>query len=315
RRKQLCSLLSLIGQTGQPITSDVGDNVTLKCFYEDSFTKTLYWYKQVIGQKPKLMSSFYLFGQKASFTDEFRNSTRFQLVTENLQHHLTISDLRVADSATYYCLASNFFEYQFHDGTTVSVRGSGFNVPTSVHQLASGTIQSEDSMMLNCTVHTPTCDEEHAVYWFRNSGESLPGVIFTSAVRRNNKCDRKTNSCFFNLSLKNMNKSQTGTYYCGVASCQSIVFGAFTKIREFKMITLLLLLVHCEGRLDTMSLSVQGHTRIKRSSRKSSAERRVPFSHALILTRRKSIEKSSFKLILYLYILSCSQYSSKISFK
>uniref|UniRef100_A0A3B5KCL2 Ig-like domain-containing protein n=1 Tax=Takifugu rubripes TaxID=31033 RepID=A0A3B5KCL2_TAKRU len=201
-----------IRQDADFLSADVGDNVTLKCFYEDSFTTTLYWYKQVIGQKPKLMSSFYLFGQKASFTDEFRNSTRFQLVTENLQHHLTISDLRVADSATYYCLA--------------------------MHQLAS--------------VYTPTCDEEHAVYWFRNSGESLPGVIFTSAVRRNNKCDRKTNSCFFNLSLKNMNESQTGTYYCGVASCQSIVFGAVTKIREFKMITLLLLLVHCEGRLDTM---------------------------------------------------------------
>lgn len=214
-------------------SADVGDSVTLKCFYKDSFTTTLYWYKQVIGQKPKLMSSYYLFGQKASFMDEFRNSTRFQLVTENLQHHLTISDLRVADSATYYCIASNFFEYQFHDGTTVSVRGSGFNVPTSVHQLASGTIQSEDSMMLNCTVHTPTCDEEHAVYWFRNSGESLPGVIFTSGDRRNKKCERKTNSCFFNLSLKNKNESQTGTYYCGVASCQRIVFGAVTKV-EFE---------------------------------------------------------------------------------
>ncbi|TWW63274.1 hypothetical protein D4764_03G0002820 [Takifugu flavidus] len=30
-----------------------------------------------------------------------------------------------------------------------------------------------------------------------------------------------------------MNKSQTGTYYCGVASCQSIVFGAVTKV-EFE---------------------------------------------------------------------------------
>lgn len=219
-----------IRQDADFLSADVGDNVTLKCFYEDSFTTSLYWYKQVIGQKPKLMSSMYLFGQKAYFVDEFRNSTRFQVVTENLQHHLTISDLRVADSATYYCMASNFFEYQFYDSTTVSVKGSGFNVPT---QFMSSSNQSEDSMMLNCTVHTPTCNEEHAVYWFRNSGEYLPGVIFTSGVRRKNKCDRKTNSCFFNLSLKNMNESQTGTYYCGVASCQSIVFGAVSEV-EFE---------------------------------------------------------------------------------
>ncbi|XP_029695499.1 uncharacterized protein isoform X1 [Takifugu rubripes] len=219
-----------IRQDANFLSADVGDNVTLKCFYEDSFTTTLYWYKQVIGQKPKLMSSFYLFGQKASFTDEFRNSTRFQLVTENLQHHLTISDLRVADSATYYCLASNFFEYQFHNGTTVSVRGSGFNVPTSVHQSASQSIQAGGSVMLNCTVHTGwTCDGDHTVYWFRNSGPSQLGLMY-SHTGGNKQCERKTNTCFYNFSMKNLKTSQTGTYYCAVAACGHILFGNGTKL-------------------------------------------------------------------------------------
>lgn len=178
------------------------------------------------------MSSFYLFGQEASFINEFRNSTRFKLATENLQHHLTISDLHFADSATYYCIGSNFFEYQFHNGTTVSVKGSGLNVPASIHQSVYGTIQSEDSMMLNCTLHAGTCDKEHVVYWFRNSGESLPGLIHTCGGR-SNKCDNKTNTCFYNLSVKNQNDSQSAIYYCAVASCGSILFGAGTKL-EFE---------------------------------------------------------------------------------
>lgn len=204
--------------------------MTLQCFYEDSFTTILYWYKQVIGQKPKPMSSFYLFGQEASFINEFRNSTRFTLATENFQHHLTISDLHVADSATYYCIGSNFFEYEFHNGITVSVKGSGLNVPASIHQSVYGAIRSEDLMVLNCTLHAGTCDKEHVVYWFRNS-ESLPGLIYTHGGR-SNKCDKKTNTCFYNLSIKNHN-SQSEIYYCALTSCGSILFRAGTKL-EFE---------------------------------------------------------------------------------
>ncbi|KAJ4949061.1 hypothetical protein JOQ06_020579 [Pogonophryne albipinna] len=67
-------------------------------------------------------------------------------------------------------------------GTTISVTGSGLNIPASVHQSASEIIQSGDSVTLNCTVHTGSCDGEHSVYWFKNSEDS-PGLLYTRGGR------------------------------------------------------------------------------------------------------------------------------------
>ncbi|TWW63266.1 hypothetical protein D4764_03G0002740 [Takifugu flavidus] len=40
----------------------------------------------------------------------------------------------------------------------------------------------------------------------------------------NKQCERKTNTCFYSFSIKNLNTSQTGTYYCAVAACGHILF-------------------------------------------------------------------------------------------
>ncbi|TWW63282.1 hypothetical protein D4764_03G0002900 [Takifugu flavidus] len=51
-----------------------------------------------------------------------------------------------------------------------------------------------------------------------------------SHTGRNKQCERKTNTCFYSFSLKNLNTSQTGTYYCAVAACGHILFGTGTKL-------------------------------------------------------------------------------------
>lgn len=214
------------------LSADVGDTVTLPCPYRDGRATVLSWYKQATGKKLKLMSNFFLYGEEAFFFGEFRNGTRFQLATKNLQHRLTISDVRVSDSATYYCVGSNFFEYEFRDGTTVSVKGSGLNVPTSVRRAASGAywhVHSGDSPVLNCTVHTEISDEEHGVYSFRTCRESPPGLIYTTRNTNNNN----TKTCFYDLPIQNLNGSQTGADYCAVAACGHILFGDGTKL-EFE---------------------------------------------------------------------------------
>ncbi|CAF91357.1 unnamed protein product, partial [Tetraodon nigroviridis] len=42
---------------------------------------------------------------------------------------------------------------------------------------------------------------------------------------RNNQCEKETNTCLYSLSMKNLDISQTGTYYCAVAACGRILFG------------------------------------------------------------------------------------------
>ncbi|XP_051284741.1 uncharacterized protein LOC127379325 isoform X2 [Dicentrarchus labrax] len=210
-------------------SANVGATLTLPCFCQDDAAVMFYWYKQTVGQQPKLVSTFYRHNDNGTFHGDFKNP-RFSLDTENGKYHLKISYLQISDSATYYCVGSNLYDFEFCEGITVNVEGSGLNIPASVHQSASESIQPGGSVTLNCTVHTGTCDGEHSVYWFKTSEESHPGLIYTHGDR-NDQCERKpdtqTHTCVYNLP---MNLSHAGTYYCAVASCGHILFGNGTKL-------------------------------------------------------------------------------------
>ncbi|XP_042258225.1 uncharacterized protein LOC121890035 [Thunnus maccoyii] len=214
---------------------NVGEDVTLECFYEDDAAVMFYyWYKQTLGQKPKLMSKFYKHDKNGNFQGEFKNYPRLELEASPGKNHLKISDVQISDSATYYCVAGYSYKLEFLEGTTLNVKGSGLNIQASVHQSESESIQPGGSVTLNCTVHTGTCDDgEHSVYWFKNSQESHPGIIYTHGGR-NDQCERnnntQTHTCVYNLPMKSVNLSHTGTYYCAVTSCGQIVFGNGTKM-------------------------------------------------------------------------------------
>ncbi|XP_068444445.1 uncharacterized protein [Clinocottus analis] len=192
-----------------------------------------FWYKQTLGQKPKRMSSYYHFDDNGNFLNEYENNPRFSLDTGRDKNHLKISDLQILDSATYFCVGTNMVEVKFCESTTVNVKGSGLKVPALVHQSASESIQPGGSVTLNCTVHTGTCDGPHSVYWFKDSEESHPGLIYTHGGR-NHQCERKpstqTHTCVYNLPMKSLDLSHAGTYYCAVASCGHILFGNKTTL-------------------------------------------------------------------------------------
>ncbi|XP_044196641.1 immunoglobulin kappa light chain-like [Thunnus albacares] len=225
---------SSVRQDSGFISANVGDEMTLQCFYEGDVAARLYWYKQTLGQKPRRISTFYKYEVISTFHDEFNNNPRFTLDTEKGKNHLKITDLHISDSATYYCVSSYLNTLEFLEGTTLSVKGSGLNIQASVLQSASESIQPGGSVTLNCTVHTGTCDDgEHSVYWFRDSQESQPGIIYTHGGR-NDQCERNSNTqthtCVYNLPMKGLNLSHAGTYYCAVASCGQILFGDRTKL-------------------------------------------------------------------------------------
>ncbi|XP_065806875.1 immunoglobulin kappa light chain-like [Labrus bergylta] len=238
-----CLFLGEIAQTSDPkplikvrqesglISANVGEEVTLSCFCEDEFASKYYWYKQTLGQKPELISMSYKYETNVNFHGEFQNNSRFTLDNTNGRNHLRITDVRITDTATYYCARSSLSLFEFMEGTTLSVKGSGLNFQLLINQSASETTKHGDAVTLSCTVHTGTCDGEHSVYWFRNSEESHSGLIYTQGDR-NSSCPRKPNqqSCEYNLPIKSVDHSHAGTYYCAVASCGHILFGNGTKL-------------------------------------------------------------------------------------
>ncbi|XP_010777089.1 signal-regulatory protein beta-2-like, partial [Notothenia coriiceps] len=152
------------------------------------------------------------------------------MTSPKLVLYLTCLFLGNIDSATYYCATYSNIVVNFAEGSIIGVKGSGLNPPASVHQSAYEIIQSGDSVTLNCTVHTGSCDGEHSVYWFKNSEDS-PGLLYT---RGGSQCERKPNTqphtCVYNLPMESLNISHTGTYYCAVASCGHILFGNGTEL-------------------------------------------------------------------------------------
>ncbi|XP_060951855.1 uncharacterized protein LOC133028842 [Limanda limanda] len=212
------------------ISADVGDNLTLKCFYEGD-DKNMYWYKQTLGQKPRIISKTYRLLKDIWLRNDVMDNRHFTVESNYFVSHLNISDLQLSDSATYYCLQLNSSVFEFMEGVTVSVKGSGSNIQALVYQ--SETIQPGGSVTLSCTVHTGTCDRKHSVYWFMNSEETQTGLIYTHGDR-NDQCERKpdtqTHTCVYNLSMERLNHSHAGTFYCAVAACGHIVFGDGTNL-------------------------------------------------------------------------------------
>ncbi|KAM9426062.1 uncharacterized protein KZ484_015929 isoform 5-T5 [Pholidichthys leucotaenia] len=209
------------------VSARVGDKVTLQCFWEVGAAERIHWFKQTPEQKPRLISTLYKYDVNASFSPDF-NNPRFTLDTEEGKYHLTISDLKISDSASYFCI-HHLFRVESSKSFFVSVEDSSLNIRASVKQPASETIQPGGSVTLNCAVHTGSCDGEHSIYWFKKFEESDPQLIYTHVG-----CRRKPNTngdiCDYNLPLQGLNEFHAVIYYCAIVSCGHIVFGNGTKL-------------------------------------------------------------------------------------
>ncbi|XP_010886083.2 uncharacterized protein LOC105020619 [Esox lucius] len=148
-------------------------------------------------------------------------------------HHR--QDYPSEDAGIYYCGVVQLNYIEFGQGTLLVLKGADLN-STVTQQPVSESVNPGDSVTLNCTINTGTCEGEHSVYWFRHdSGESPPGIISTNGDRsgqcmKSPESGSPTQSCVYNLPKRNLSLSDTGTYYCAVASCGEILFGNGTKL-------------------------------------------------------------------------------------
>ncbi|XP_064181759.1 CXADR-like membrane protein isoform X2 [Anguilla rostrata] len=231
-------LLANIFQPDALVKAQLGDTVTLPCFYTAQERLDISWFKQPLGLKPQLIVVHIYYQSDPTFFNEFKNSKRLSAKAAMGSFNLTVSQMEPSDSATYYCTVRLYSEISFGNGTTlmVMVKGSESHSRAIVLQPKSQSVQPGDSVTLQCTVRTETCAGEHSVYWFRQgSGESPPGIIYTHG-NRSDECQRSSGAvspsqnCTYNFPKRNLSPSDAGTYYCAVATCGEILFGNGTKL-------------------------------------------------------------------------------------
>ncbi|CAN9501333.1 unnamed protein product [Ophioblennius macclurei] len=214
------------------VSVNVGEDVTLRCFFDAAGESAwLFWYKQAFGRHPRLISSSYVFDTEKSFHDEFKNDPRFALEKADSSYHLVISEVQISDSATYYCVSSVAYNPKFTEGVTVIVSGAGVSVRASIDQSVSGRARLGGSVTLGCDVHVERCDGEHDVYWFKNSAEPHPRILYKGRVKECEKnADAETRDCVYHLDLMGLDQSHAGNYYCALVACGYILFGNGTLL-------------------------------------------------------------------------------------
>ncbi|XP_026034691.1 signal-regulatory protein beta-2-like [Astatotilapia calliptera] len=222
------------GYTLVPVTSvQLGETVTIPCQLPviETIRKEVHWYKQRAGDTLKV-----IWTMRESATPEFApefNNSRLKVNHNKHFTNLTILKTNQEDEGIYHCGFTEWRRNTEWTGTYLLVKGN--TQKTSNYTFVKEKVHPGDSVTLQCSVlsssNRKTCPGGHNVFWFREANTSHPGIIYT-AGNRHHECEKRSEteqSCVYRLS-KNISSSDSGTYYCAVATCGEILFGNGTKL-------------------------------------------------------------------------------------
>ncbi|XP_032410320.1 uncharacterized protein LOC116714107 [Xiphophorus hellerii] len=238
RMIQLLVVLLLLhqGYTLVPVTTvPLGEPATFTCPLpaEKLDNNELHWYKQNAGQTLKLIVKLRKHAEPA-YGPEF-SASRVNASKNEGFRSLTILRTVQEDEGMYHCAIIDWIENSWH-GTYLLLTGNSENIPKYqiVQEAKASTPDHEsNSLTLQCSVMSDfnhnACPEDISVFWFKvKSDQSHPNVIYVHGDR-NDQCQKKFDfqrRCVFS---KNIRASDTGKYYCAVASCGEIFLGTGAK--------------------------------------------------------------------------------------
>ena len=219
--------ISGLTQDSGVVTAEVGQTVTLKCFCQDDAVTFLSWYQQSLGGKPVIISTR-MAQTEASISPGYKERFKVLANAQERTNHLIIKDLRLSDSATYYCGILEFNAIEFGEGAFLHVKSKNHTI---VQEPAFVPLPVGDSVNLSCTIHAEQCAGEQSLYWFRH-GRAQPVIVYHSEGQCKDLPNEQPHvkNCTINLALKSVSPPDAGIYYCALASGGEIVFGSGTKV-------------------------------------------------------------------------------------
>ncbi|XP_023184821.1 uncharacterized protein LOC111607139 [Xiphophorus maculatus] len=221
-----------------PVTIvQLGDNVTLKCYFPEEKTSSsseLHWYKQSAGNALELILKL-MENTRPTYGPEFLGSRLTATYTEKISN-LTIRKTTEGDEGMYHCAVIDWNK-NIWQGTYLLIQGNtvvSSNYTVVQTPTISKPVHPGDPVTLQCSVLSSSdskkCSGDLNLFWIRAGDKSLPNYIYTDG-NRENKCEEKLDSqqrCVYNFS-KTVNASDA-TFYCAVATCGEIYFGNGTNM-------------------------------------------------------------------------------------
>uniref|UniRef100_A0AAX7UVS8 Ig-like domain-containing protein n=1 Tax=Astatotilapia calliptera TaxID=8154 RepID=A0AAX7UVS8_ASTCA len=212
----------------------VGQNVTLNCFRDRLWHSTnLFWIRLASQSFPEVLGS--TISHDVPTIRKIHNITTKQEPGTFVLH---INGAQLNDTAVYYCIKESQQTMTFLKGTFLRVKGPDPGITGVTQDSLSNPVHPGDPVTLQCSVlsnsENRTCTEDHSVYWYRaKPDESHPSLIYSHG-NNGNYCERSPEAasqqkCVYSFS-RNVSSSDTGTYYCAVATCGEILFGNGTKL-------------------------------------------------------------------------------------
>ncbi|KAL1271795.1 hypothetical protein QQF64_030811 [Cirrhinus molitorella] len=193
---------------------------------------SVYWFRHSSGQShPGII---YTQGNRS---DQCMERSETGSSTQTCVYSLSQTELKPSDTGIYYCAVATCGKIHLGNGTKLIIEESdSIRRTTVLQQPVPDRLHRGDSVTLQCSVISQICAGEYSVYWFRHSsGQSHPGIIYTQGNRSDQCMERSetgssTQTCVYSLSQTELKPSDTGIYYCAVATCGKIHLGNGTKL-------------------------------------------------------------------------------------
>ncbi|XP_041800550.1 uncharacterized protein LOC121611890 [Chelmon rostratus] len=222
-------------QMFETMTVDFGQDVTLTCDRQTSWTSTqLFWMRLVSGNLPEFLGG--------TVTIDFNGVTTTGHITSKQgpgTFILHISQAKLSDTGVYFCVKVKQVDMTVLKGTFLRIKGPEPDTIAVVQVPPSDRVPPGGSATLQCSVlsdsEKKTCPGGLGVYWFRaGSHESHPSVIYAHG-NSGDECEespeaRSPHKCVYNFFMDDISPSDAGTYYCAVATCGQVLFGNGTKL-------------------------------------------------------------------------------------